>query len=103
MKRFVSVLLSLVIISLLFSLPGYADEKTVNLDDYPVLTYRNDFLWGQNMHNNRRGYDSPDEYSEEAIYYAAKMGCKLMRYQGQYLTDDFPKLTVLSDFAINTG
>lgn len=89
MKRFVSVLLSLVIISLLFSLPIYADETAINLDDYPVLTYRSDFLWGQNMHNNRRGFDSPDEYSEEAIYYAAKMGCKLMRYQGQYLTDDF--------------
>lgn len=90
MKRLLSVLTGVILLFATVSFqPVSADQVKPSLDDYPSLTYRNDFLWGQNMHNNRRGYDSPDEYSEEAIYYAAKMGCKIMRYQGQGPTDDF--------------
>ena len=90
MKRILPILMSLLLLFVFCgSMPVSAESSMPSLDDRPVLTYRSDFLWGQNIHNNRRGYDSPDEYSEEAIHYAAKMGCKIMRYQGQTLTDDF--------------
>lgn len=54
-----------------------------------VLNWRDDFLWGQNMHN-MVGYDSPDKYSEEQLYLAAQEGVKLIRYSGQELvSQDF--------------
>lgn len=88
MKKIISVLFAFLICVnsfLITALPVFA--QTDNTET--VLDWRDDFLWGQNMHNSKRGYDSPDKYSEEALYYAAKQGVKLIRYQGQYIEDDF--------------
>ncbi len=86
MKKIISALSAvLILISSFMFLTASAE----NVNDDTVLNWRDDFLWGQNMNNNRRGCDSPDKYSEEALHYAAQQGVKLIRYQGQYLQDDF--------------
>ncbi len=88
MKKIISVLSAFLIFISSFMLPtSSVFAETTDTDT--VLNWRQDFLWGQNMHNSKRGHDSPDKYSEEALHYAAQQGVKLIRYQGQYLQDDF--------------
>ena len=65
--------------------PSAAENSTNN----EVLDYRSDFLWGQNMHTNNRGTDAPDKYSEEALHLAAKLGVKMIRYQANYVHQNF--------------
>lgn len=87
MKRALSFLTAFLVLLNSFSLISFADE--ISLDTNEVLNYRTDFLWGQNTHGNERGIDADPEYVEEKIYYAAKQGIKLLRYQGNYIDGDF--------------
>ena len=86
MKKIISLLSAFLILFSSFSFSLAAES----VSGTEVLNWRDDFLWGQNLHNNITGYDSPDEYSEERLYLAAQEGVKLIRYGGQELvTQDF--------------
>ena len=86
MKRLFSLVVSIIVMMSSFTMPSTAVESPENNE---VLNYRSDFLWGQNMHTNARGTDAPNEYSEETLHLAAQLGIKLMRYQANYIHEDF--------------
>lgn len=85
-KKVFSLVISVLILLSSFTVFSSATE---NLNNYEVLNYRSDFLWGQNMHTNNRGFDAPNAYSEEALHLAAQLGVKMIRYQGNYIHQDF--------------
>ncbi len=71
--------------------PAFAAETTTD----PVLTTRDDFVWGLNMHHNYYSVYGTDKL-EEQIHLAAEMGCKILRnnfnVNDLYHMDTFVKL-----------
>lgn len=89
MKRTISFLIALLVFLSSFSMLLSAQENSAN-ENFD-FTSRKDFLWGQNLHN-ASGYNSPDRNSEERVHYVAKQGVKLIRYQGNDITEDFDEM-----------
>ncbi len=85
-KKIISLCVIVFVLCSFFTVPSTATES---INESEILNYRSDFLWGQNMHTNNRGYDAPDQYSEGALHLAAQMGVKMIRYQANYIHQDF--------------
>jgi len=86
MKRIFSLMVVTVMFLLSFNMPL---NVVANEADETALTYRSDFDWGINFYHSRYRTDASSQYSEEALYLAAKLGVKMIRYQPNNADEDF--------------